>query len=198
VALACSPVLARNRLATWPLCVTQGSTPAVRDRLKVLQTPDWQDLHRVAAYLRSLNLRDGELVCFQNSLVHLYLELGLRPATRYVFLEICTVFFADRREVLREALSASRQKYVVTDLMAGGLSREDMDRLPSGERTFALVVGRALLPVTEPQTGQSARPTSAPSGRDVYPWSQPVVFRAGRYAVHRVDRPVGSLEVRIP
>jgi hypothetical protein len=197
VALICSPALAWNRLATWPLCVTQGSTPAVRDRLKVLQTPDWQDLHRVAEYLRRQNLRDGELACFHNSLVHLYLELGLRPATRYVFLEICTVFFADRRDVLREALSVSRQKYVVTDLLAGGLSRNDLGRLPSGGRSFSLVtpppVGRALLPVAKPPTGKSARPTD-----NVYPWSQPIVFRAGRYAVHRVSRPVGSLEVQIP
>jgi hypothetical protein len=29
--------------------------------------------------------------------------------------------------------------------------------------------------------------------RDVFPWSEPVVFRAGRYVVHRVEGPVRRL-----
>jgi hypothetical protein len=35
-------------------------------------------------------------------------------------------------------------------------------------------------------------------GKDVYPWNQPVVFRAGRYFVHEVRDPHGEIDFPYP
>jgi hypothetical protein len=35
-------------------------------------------------------------------------------------------------------------------------------------------------------------------GKEVYPWNQPVVFRAGRYVVHEVRDPRGEIDFPMP
>jgi hypothetical protein len=168
-----------KRLSCWRACIEQGSTPEIRERLKLHPVPAWRELARVAEYLRSKNLSDGEVSCFRNSLVCLYGELGLRPPTRYVYLQGLLGYFPNREEVFRQALAQSAQKYVVTDLVAGGIAFDEVQRFPSGERAF--------------QLAGTVRQTE-----NVYPWSLPIVFRAGRYAVHRVDRPIGRLQNEVP
>ena len=32
----------------------------------------------------------------------------------------------------------------------------------------------------------------------VYPWNQPVIYRSGRYWVHRVDNPIDSIRAPYP
>jgi hypothetical protein len=179
IALVRSPALRWERLVCWWPCLEQGSTADIRERLKLHTMPDWRELERVADYLRNQGLRHGELACFGNSQIHLYLELGLQPPTRYVYLQNWLAFFPDREGVFRDALAKSPQKYVVTDLMAAGMTARDLQGLPAAETTFVLARG-------------------TPKTEGVYPWSLPVVFRAGRYAVHRVDRPIGRLQWEIP
>jgi len=121
-----------------------------------------------------LGSRNGELTCFHNGLVHLYCQLGFRPSTRYVFLESLSVYYPDRHDVFLQALSVSPQRYVVSDLRALGVTMDDVDFCPEG----------AL-----------ATPARFPWPlRRAFPWSQPVVFRAGQYLVHRVEGPLGTLE----
>jgi len=175
LALLTTPVVSLPRLACWPACVTQGSTAEVRDRLKTFSVPSWRDLERVAAFLGDQGVRDEELTCYNSSLVHLYGILGLGPSTRYVYLEQVAIYFPERREAFLQALLDSRQRYVVTDLIASGLTPGGIARLCA--------------------EGPLARPPRFPSHlRDVYPWSQPAVFRAGPYLVHRIERPLGRLE----
>jgi hypothetical protein len=174
--LLTTPVVRPHRLACWRTCVREGSTSEVRDGLKCFSVPSWRDLDRVAEYLRAQGLSDRELTCYHNGLVHLYGILGLRSSTRYVYLEQVVAYFPERHAVFLQALSDSRQRYVVTDLFASGLSPSGIARLCA--------------------EGPLARPPRFPSRlRDVYPWSQPAVFRAGPYLVHRVERPLGRLEV---
>lgn len=174
VALFVSPVLRVNRLSFWWVCVREGSTPEVRDGLRLLQLPRWQELERVADYLRGERLEDGELTCFNSSLIHLYSRLGFGPSTRYAFFEHHAILFGDRNRLLLEALAASRQRYVVTDLIASGMSAQSIERLcPEGM-------------LSEP-------PNFPREVRGVFPWSQPAIFRAGPYLVHRVDRALGTL-----
>jgi hypothetical protein len=169
-----TPVVRPHRLACWWTCVTEGSTPQVRDRLKTFSVPSWRDLKLVAAFLREQGIRDGELTCYNSTSVHLYGILGLGPSTRYVYLEQLVTYFPDRHAVFSQALSDSRQRYVVTDLIASGLSPSGIARLCA--------------------EGPLAQPPRFPSRlRDVYPWSQPAVFRAGPYLVHRVEPPLGRL-----
>lgn len=174
VALVISPAVRFERLARWSQCLLQGPSPELYDRLRLLSMTDWRDLDRVGQYVSGLGLRDRELTCFHNGLVHLYSLTGNRPSTRYVFLESLSVYFPDRHRVLLHALSASPQRYVVSDIRALGVRGE----------TFC------------PEGSQAARVRFPPPLRDAFPWSQPVVFRAGRYLVHRVEGPLGTLERR--
>ena len=174
VALVISPAVRFERLARWSQCVLQGPSPELYDRLRLLSMTDWRDLDRVRHYVSGLGLRDRELTCFHNGLVHLYSLTGNRPSTRYVFLESLSVYFPDRHRVLLHALSASPQRYVVSDIRALG----------------AKVRGETFC-----REGSQAAPVRFPPPlRDAFPWSQPVVFRAGRYLVHRVEGPLGTLE----
>ena len=148
----------------------------MRDRLKTFSVPSWQDLERVAAFLREQGIRDGELTCYNSTAVHLYGILG--PGTLDALRVLGTtrdLFSRPARDCSLQALSDSRQRYVVTDLVASGLSPSGIARLCA--------------------EGSLARPPRFPSRlRDVYPWSQPAVFRAGPYLVHRVELPLGRLE----
>jgi len=172
--LLSTPVIRLGRLSCWSQCVSQGSTAEVRDRLKYFSVPNWRELTRVAEYLRCQRVNDRDVTCYNSSAVHLYGILGLRPSTRFVYLEQLAAYFPERQSLFLRALSDSPQRYVVTDLIASGLSPEGIARLcPEGELV---------------------RPPRFPSRlQHVYPWSQPAAFRAGPYLVHRVQPPLGRL-----
>lgn len=174
VALMISPAVRCERLTLWPQCVLHGPSPERYDRLRLLSMTDWQDLDRVRQYVNGLGLGDRELTCFHNGLVHLYFLTGNRPSTRYVFLESLSVYFPDRHDVFLQALSASPQRFVVSDLRGLGVTVRGEDCCPEGA---------LAMPVRLPQPLRNA-----------FPWSQPVVFRAGRYLVHRIEGPLGTLE----
>jgi hypothetical protein len=176
LASLCSPALRTRRLACWLDCVRQGSSPEVRDRLSLMQFPHWRDLERVASFLRSCRVRNGDVCCFPNSTIHLYEMLEIRPPTRYVYLENTLVFFPEREETLRAALAAAAPRYTVTDLVSAGV-RPDAPTIP----------------------GRGSIPPDVPLAREepprVFPWQFPIVFRAGRYAVHRTVGSIGRLEL---
>ncbi len=162
-----------GHVAMWPRC-WGAATPELRNRLTLLgtgHTPDWVLLERVAEFLEGRGLRHGELTCYNNSTHPLYLRLDLQPAVPYLHFDTTLAYFPGRRGQIREQLAASRQRYVVSDLLALGV---------------------------EPDRPVEGRPPALPPDfpeewRHLYPWDQPVVFRAGRYLVHEVTRPVGNL-----
>jgi hypothetical protein len=113
---------------------------------------------------------DGELTCFNNTTHTLYLTLGLKPSARFFHYGTVLDGFPSKRGQVRRELEASRQRYVVSDLWAVGL------QTPS--------------PLTDPLKLPPGFPRR---WAGLYPWTQPIVFRSGRYLVHRVTRPVGEL-----
>jgi hypothetical protein len=171
VAAARYPLFEPSRLAAWPRCLTEGSSAELRDMLKVTaEVPSWQDLERVRDFLRSQGVGDGELTCYDNASHPLYLDLGIRPSTRYIHFQTILGYFPSRREQIRRELAAGPQRFVVDD-----------DRLTRlGDQASALA----------PAEGQPSRPARR-SGR--FPWTQPVVFRAGHLVVLRAGRPIGEL-----
>ena len=174
LAILCSPVWRVSRLGCWWTCVARGSTPVVRDRLRLLVTPSFGDLEKVAEFLRQQGVQQGELVCFNDSLVHLYPRMQLQPPTRFVYLNALLVYFPDRRQLLHEALARTRQRFVVVDAGASGLTREQ-----------AVAVGTG---------GPSAPPPAlATNTKNTYPWSHPIVFRSGPYVVYWITGPMGIL-----
>jgi hypothetical protein len=179
-----SPIFRPDRLALWTSC-WQGGSPKLYDRLalessKLGAEVDYEALAQVADYLRKQGVHDGELTSYHNHLLRLCDDLGVRPSTRFPWIENMVFFFPSHSEAVREEIARSRQRFLVTDLRVAGLSG------PQAESP-----GSSQLPVL---------PAEFPSDwLERYPWSEPIVFRAGRYLVHSVaGRPVGPLTARRP
>ena len=167
IAALASPTLKSDRLAAWWTCLTRGSTPGIRDQLAYLRTPDYTALAPVERFLSSRGIRDQELTCYHVHLIHLYPQLGVRPSTRYVGLEALRRLFPKHVAEIDRTVMASRQRYVVTDLVEAGLS------------------------VSASQHVNAAAPNELPPAfpqelRREFPWNLPIVFRSGRYLVHAV------------
>jgi hypothetical protein len=168
-------------VSAWPRCWAEGSSPELRDRLgqynDVHCGTRWRELERVAEYLKTVDtpLRDRELTCWHDGTHPLYLLLDREPSTRYM--HFGTVFgMRSKVEHLRAEVRASRQRYVVSDLRRMTYRLADAYAPGAG--------GEHSLPAWLPK-----------SQRGVFPWDQPVVFRAGRYVVHKVERPVGEVDI---
>ncbi|QJW97433.1 hypothetical protein [Frigoriglobus tundricola] len=171
-------------MTLWPRCWTEGGSAEMRDRLgqytDVHCGTRWRELEKVAAYLRTVDppLGPGELNCWHDGTHPLYLMLDLDPATRYMHFGTAFGIRSKRASVAAE-VAASRQRYVVSDLL-----RTNWDRTAA----YAPAAWRAgdPLPVWLP-----------PNEREKFPWNQPVVFRSGRYLVHRLDptKPLGVIRV---
>jgi hypothetical protein len=158
------PLLDAERLGVWTQCWREGSSAAVRDRLKIRPTgnsPDWSDLERVAAFLRERQVGDGELTCYNNSTHPLYLELGVAPATPFLHYDTILLCFPSRRGQLRDILAESGQRYVVSDLHSTLLTKYEL-----------------------------AEPDSM---RDTFPRSHRILFQSGRYVVYDGLGPVEPL-----
>jgi hypothetical protein len=180
VALPRHPLLRPNRLAVWARCWTEGGSPELKNRLTLtdfVYTPDWVALERVADFLRRQRVHDREVVCFNASSTQLYIDLNVSPATSCQHFDWMMQFPHHVAPTLR-ALNASPQRFVVSDL-------------------YCLKYPHGVLRGSEeaPSPGQSLPlPANFPEDwTKVYPWCEPVVFRSGRYQVHRVTGPVREL-----
>lgn len=166
--LLASPIVRGERLKLWPECVAGPNSPRLQDRLAHLRNPNREDLARVAEYLRRCGVQ-GRDVCFYNSdLVGLYQSMGLTPPTRFVYLRELLVFFPERQAEIEEQLARSGHRYVVTDLVACGMPRQLAEQIGPD--------------------GPLAPPPAYDRDRRGDPWTFPVVYRAGTYLVHKVER----------
>jgi hypothetical protein len=169
--------------SVWRECVTAGSSPQLKDQLSFYRhihcAPTWVELDEVRRYLQTLGLKDRELVCWDDSSHPLYLDLGIRPAIRFMHVNTALDFKSKRPQIRRE-LIASGHKYVVSDLA-----------LPH------FLYGR--FPDDPPPGAPLALPEDFPDfDREIYPWNQPIIFRAGRYSVHRVEKPIEEIRILFP
>lgn len=174
-----------ERTALWTRCLREGGSPELQNRLALTaepRKPDWVALDQVAAFLKSQGVRDRELTCYSFGTTPLYLQLNLQPSTRFVSgVEDIIVGSPHRQEVIRAELAASPQRYLVTDLQfmmadlqAVGLLRAGVAEGSGSQLTFSSDFPRRI------------------KGR--YPWSEPVIFRAGPYLVHQ---DTGSLRQKL-
>jgi hypothetical protein len=182
-----SPLARFEHIRSWKQCVTgpidEGLRMAVRgplDRVYPCAVDEMQ-LREVAEYLRSRGVRDGEVCVYEYSAMRLYWDLDIAPPCRFICPRIYALrFFVDRRDEIRRLLEESPQRFLVTDLV--------MDRM---SETDANAVGPDGLHAPPP-----AWPQNVPPG--LYPWSHPVVFRSGRYLVHRLAGPMGDFTPHPP
>ncbi len=165
------PALAPSRLLLWGRCWRDGSSPEMRDRLALYGDDEfathWQDLTKVERFLRDRQVRDGELLCWDGPTHPLYFQLGDNPGPHSLFPSTGLLFFPSRRDKLRAEYQAGGYRYVVTD-----------------ERVCASYEARSLGKTPDP-TVTDLRAIS-PELAHLFPYSEPVVFRAGRYLVHQV------------
>jgi hypothetical protein len=163
----------------WWRCVREGSSPEIKEHLSFYRynhcAPTWTELDEVRKFLQTLDLKDGDLVCWDDSPHPLYLDLDLRPSFRFLHVNTALDSFISKRPRIRDELMASGHKYVVSDLAVLSFLYE-----------FPCPAGHDLeLPEQFPCFC-----------RDVYPWNQPIIFRTGRYCVHKVEKPI--TDIRIP
>jgi hypothetical protein len=168
IAWLVTPVVHQDRLECWLTCITQGGTPEVQTKLSQLKHPNWHDVDRVATFLKKENLKDGELTCYDTEIVRLYSDLGIRPSSRYVYLACLMSYFPDQRATIRRSVIDSPQRYIVTDLRG--------TQLPA-----------SIINAVGPEGELSLPPGFPERARKVFPWSYPIVFRAGTLLVHRVE-----------
>jgi hypothetical protein len=157
------PVLTKDRAALWGRCLHEGSSPGLRDRLSLYGQVDWQDLERVANYLRVQGIRDDELTCYALRTLPLIQELDVVPAGNLVDVSLVLTGLPGFRDFIHERLAASGQKYVVVDLVQLDLSRANFAANQND-------------PLPIPQYTQQP-----------LPWAEHVAYRAGRYLVLSVD-----------
>jgi hypothetical protein len=167
----------------WLECVTEGSSPQLKDKLSFYQgihcQPTWAELDEVRLFLETLKLKDGELVCWDDSTHPLYLHLGIKPGIRFMHVNT-SLEFRSKRPVIRDELIASGHKYVVSDTAV----------------TRFLYSGYSL------ETDED-RPLDLPTDfpcfcQGVYPWNQPIIKKIGRYFVHRIENPIDDIRVPYP
>jgi hypothetical protein len=145
----------------------------LRDRLNLTRgrfTPLYARLEQVAHYLRTQGVGDGEVLCSSSTTHLLYLDLNLRPAVPYAHFETVVALFPRHNDLIREQVSHGGQRYVVSDLRS--LLRSPADAAAE-----------------QPGQPLALPPQFPPEWANVYPWSEPVVFRQGPYLVHRVTGP---------
>jgi hypothetical protein len=176
-ALFTHPVLRPQRLITWWTCVTQGSTNELRDLLALTPrqgvvggTNDWEDLERIADFLRGQQLQEDELLCLHESTMPLYLELNEYPTFRFLFYGLANAVYRAHRRQMFEELSTSHPRFVVSDL---AMFDSMQYHIPDEDKA---------VPVTLPHVPEPLA--------ELFPWSEPIVFRSGRYAVHQVSNPI--------
>jgi hypothetical protein len=179
VAVAWSPLFRVDRLALWGRCWREGGTVEMHERLALTYAgyPQmFEELASVADYLRSRGVGDGELTCWNTTTHVLYLDLDVAPAFPYMQVDTVLLFFPQKEELLRRQLASSWQRFVVSDLQSPKL-------MGSSEAAHAEQPGQPL----------ALPPGFPPEWKQCFPWSEPIVFRSGRYLVHEVTGPPGPL-----
>jgi hypothetical protein len=106
----------RVRLALWDRCLREGGSAELRDRLTLVPRANWTDLEQVGAFLKEQQVRDGELTCFSMRTLPVYMDLGLRPSTRYFLLHNILANAPRQRGRVYAELGASRQRYLLCDM----------------------------------------------------------------------------------
>ena len=175
LALYTNPATDWNRVRHWSNCVTQGSTPEVKDSIQHFPLPAWAELQPALDHLSQLQLKDCELTVHNVHLVHVYRELNLKPSTRFVYLDVLTrIFYRDHAEEIVEHLDRSGHRYVLSGLIENGMSPADVQQV---DQQFP-----HRLPSAFPQQHLAE-----------FPYHFPVVFRSGQYVIYRVDQSVAPL-----
>ena len=113
------------------------------------------------------------MTCLSGFTYPLYLDLDLEPSSRFHGVEASIRCFPSHVGQIRAELEASRTRYVVSDLAYSGALTEQEAR------------------ETDPKDATALPPMFLEKFAGAYPWDGRIVFRAGKYVVHRVNSLAG-------
>lgn len=169
-----NPLLSKQRISLWQASVTTEASVELQDRLAHFENPRRGDLLKIEDFLRSQNVGQHDVCCFNSDCVSIYWDLNLLPATRFTYLFELMNYHPTRAADFQSALESNPHRFIVTDLVSSGMSFPDAMAIDSKNPLM---------------------PPKYPRAKDTYPWSHPVVFRAGTYLVHEVQQPIGTLRM---
>ena len=125
LALLARPIFAAPRITLWTESWAPADVFALRDELGTTfldGRPEWRDLRAVAAFLAANHVKDGEVICFNDTTHPLYLMLGIKPPIRFMQFNVLIGGMPLHRREVQMALARSGARYVVSDL--GGIVPE--------------------------------------------------------------------------
>ncbi len=160
------PYLDTARIPNWKLAVFDAPTPEIRDTLACFGNPNRVDMEKVAEFLSSREITDGEVLCFNSDLVSLYRRLDIFPPTKFIYVDQNVAYVPSAADTILQTLLRSGHKYVVADMLTSGVAADGFQQLI--------------------RDGEQVPPGRLPGTEGVYPWGQHVVFRAGSYLVLEV------------
>jgi hypothetical protein len=117
------PSLSLERIRVIGDCLNEGSTPRMRDRLTLLPKGSWSDLDKVKGFLQEQEVKDGELSCMNMATISLYGDLGVKPATRFHFIQSIIQILRSQQSSIFQELTASNQRFMVCDLDGLGMEK---------------------------------------------------------------------------
>jgi hypothetical protein len=182
------PLFLPARTVHWPECFRADlSDREYRERMNdvalnsgTFSSIDPVELGEVAAELRRLGAREGEVLCWHDTPHAVYLELGHRPPFRFMHLSTPSIAEAqyERMKIeLRRVLATHEPqvRYIVSDLV------RDYVGAPPRLKAGMGAAGPDRLP-----------PTLPADHRSTFPFDRPAIFRSGgghgRYLIHVYDR----------
>lgn len=169
LSLACwtSPLARTNKMKLWTAAVRSELTAAQTDQLAHFDNPNWEDLEKVEQYLAHQDVNGKDVLMYNSDVVTLYWNLNLQSPTPYVYMYELLNYFPERQVEFQNSMTSGSQKFIVTDLVSCGMS------IPLAEEVDA-------------QGPLAPPPVYRRYNLKSYPWTEPVVFRSGRYLVHKV------------
>ena len=170
------PYLDTERIDNWKPAIAGKPTTELRDQFACFENPNRADMEAVAEFLKSKGASDGDVICFNSDLVSLYRRLNFMPPTKFIYVHEIAVYVPSAANTILQTVLQSGHRYVVTDMLTSGTVAE-------GFRSAT-------------REGNQHAPVHLENSAGVYPWGQPVVFRAGWYLVHEITEDSLKLHIR--
>ena len=183
------PLLQYDRYKEWPDCFRFGLSDEDYfrrwDRLALVRdffpANDWRELAQVADELRSLGVKDGEVIAWHDAPHAIYTLLPSRPGFRFQHVTAMMAIGPKQEQRVWEELEAlpPGRKWAVTDLHRVGF------------------VDKQLLPDFRGAGPDLMPPALSARARRMFPLDQPAIFRStgpdgepGRYVLHEITKPL--------
>lgn len=169
VAVLASPLADLNTMSLWPQAIQGDLTATETDKIAQLPNPKWSDLEKIEEFLEQQNVRDRDVLLYNSDLVTIYWDMQLKTPTPYIYFYEIQSYLPGKKELITKSALDARPKFIVTDLVGCGVIAQKAEEIGElGELAPPPIYKRANL--------------------SHYPWSEPVIFRAGRYLVHQQRR----------